>query len=73
MLSKSSFGIKYTLSGTSKGSVISLYIAKTITNKKEILNMDITGGTMNSGGCFTPQNNLKSKKPIYDPSQHRWM
>jgi len=31
--------------------------------------MDITGGTMNSGGVFSPAH---GKPVVYDPKNHRW-
>jgi hypothetical protein len=34
--------------------------------------MDITGGTQNSGGCWSPPNSKNKGSVVYDPRFHRW-
>ena len=39
--------------------------------------MDITGGTQNSGGFYSPSNAKRGRfnetQTLYDPKFHRWM
>lgn len=45
-------------------------LIKINTNKRQ---MDITGGTQNSGGLYSPSHNkTKNGAGMYDPSYHRW-